>query len=45
VLLLQTWFAAQAVVQFPQWVASDITQEPLHSISPVWQTHWLFWQT
>jgi len=27
-LLLQTWGLVQVVVQFPQWVASDATQEP-----------------
>jgi hypothetical protein len=28
-LLLQTWGLVQVVAQFPQWVASDATQEPL----------------
>jgi hypothetical protein len=28
-LLLQTWGLVQVVEQFPQWVASDATQEPL----------------
>jgi hypothetical protein len=36
-LLLQTSFAWQAIVQLPQWVASDATQEPLQSSSPAWQ--------
>jgi len=27
-LLLQTWGLVQVVEQFPQWVASDATQEP-----------------
>jgi hypothetical protein len=27
-LLLQTWPLEQVVPQFPQWVASDATQEP-----------------
>jgi hypothetical protein len=43
-LLLQTWLAWQVVVQFPQWVASDATQEPLQSSRPDWHRHWLFWQ-
>jgi hypothetical protein len=37
-LLLQTWFAPQTVVQLPQWLASDATQEPLQSSNPAW--HW-----
>jgi hypothetical protein len=43
--LLQNWFAGQVVVQSPQWVASDGTQEPLQSIRPDWHWHWLCWQT
>jgi len=35
----------QTFVQVPQWVASDATQEPLHSIVPDPQTHTLLWQT
>ena len=31
-------------MQLPQWVASDATQEPLHSSSPDWHLHWLPWQ-
>ena len=38
-LLLQTWLAWHVVVQLPQWVASDATQEPLQSSSPAWQPH------
>jgi hypothetical protein len=33
-LLLHTWLAWQVVAQFPQWVASDGTHEPLHSSRP-----------
>jgi hypothetical protein len=36
--LLQTCPDWQVVEQLPQCVASDATQEPLQSISPVW--HW-----
>ena len=43
-LPLQTWFPVHAVVQFPQWVASDATQEPLHSSIPEGHLHWLAWQ-
>jgi hypothetical protein len=43
-LLLQTWLAWHVIVQLPQWVASDATQDPLHSSSPGWHLHWLFWQ-
>jgi hypothetical protein len=38
-LLLQTSPVWQAIVQLPQWVASDATQEPLQSSSPAWQPH------
>ena len=41
---LQTSFAVHAFVQVPQWVASDATQEPLHSSSPEGHLHWLAWQ-
>jgi hypothetical protein len=43
-LLLQTGVAPEhVVVQSPQWVASEVTQEPLQS-NPDWHLHWLFWQ-
>jgi len=42
---LQSWPPWQTFVQVPQWVASDATQEPLHSIVPDPQTHALLWQT
>jgi hypothetical protein len=41
---LQTSFPVHAFVQVPQWVASDATQEPLHSSSPEGHLHWLAWQ-
>ena len=44
VLPLQTSFPVHAFVQVPQWVASDATQEPLHSSSPEGHLHWLAWQ-
>jgi hypothetical protein len=43
-LLLQTWLAGHVIVQLPQWVASEGTQEPLQSSSPGWHLHWLLWQ-
>lgn len=43
-LLLHTWLAWHIVAQLPQWVASEATQEPLHSSWPGWHWHWLFWQ-
>ena len=43
VLSLQTWLPVQAFVQLPQWVASDATQEPLHSSNPDGHLHWLAW--
>lgn len=43
-LLLQTWLVWHIVAQFPQWVASDATQEPLQSSVPAWHWHWPFWQ-
>jgi hypothetical protein len=42
--LLQTSLVWQMVVQFPQWVASEATQEPLQSSTPAWHRHWLLWQ-
>jgi hypothetical protein len=42
--LLQTWLLWHIVVQSPQWVASDATQDPLQSSSPDWHLHWLLWQ-
>jgi len=36
---LQTSFAAQAVVQLPQCMASDETQAPAQLSSPVWHWH------
>jgi len=35
---LQTWPSGQTFVQLPQWLLSDDTQLPLHSIVPAW--HW-----
>jgi hypothetical protein len=43
-LLLQTSLAWHVIVQLPQWVASDATQEPLQSSRPAWHRHWLLWQ-
>src|SRR4029077_285893 len=37
-LLLQTWPDGHAVVQFPQWVASDETHMLLQVSAPDW--HW-----
>jgi len=42
---MQNWPLWQTFVQVPQWVASDATHEPLHSIVPDPQTHTLLWQT
>jgi hypothetical protein len=33
---LQTWPDGQALVQLPQWVASDDTQTPPQLSSPAW---------
>src|SRR3954462_15266999 len=37
--LLQNWAGGQVCEQLPQCVASEATQEPLHSMSPDWQWH------
>ena len=42
--LLQTSLAWHALVQLPQWVASEATQDPLQSRSPAPHWHWLLWQ-
>jgi hypothetical protein len=41
---VQSWVPVHAIVQLPQWVASDATQEPLHSSMPDAHLHWLAWQ-
>jgi hypothetical protein len=37
--LVQTWLPVQAIEQLPQWLASDATQEPLHSSVPEAHAH------
>jgi hypothetical protein len=41
---VQTWVPVHAIEQLPQWVASDATQEPLHSSSPEAHWHVPLWQ-
>jgi hypothetical protein len=41
---VQTWLPVHAIEQLPQWVASDATQEPLHSSVPDAHLHWPLWQ-
>jgi len=44
VVPLQTWPPVQALLQLPQWVASEGTQLPLQSRRPLPQTHCPPWQ-
>jgi hypothetical protein len=44
VVPLQTWPLGQALVQLPQWVASEGTQLPLQSRRPLPQRHCPPWQ-